>query len=103
MGWYLKKRFGFGPLRLNLSRSGLGASAGVTGLRVNKGPKGTILNAGRDGICYRKTLSASADALFSDMGMAWPNPDRRTIVRKRRTAFALILRGILGGLMRGGR
>ena len=29
MGWYLRKSFSFGPLRLNLSKSGLGYSFGV--------------------------------------------------------------------------
>jgi hypothetical protein len=33
MGWYLKKSFGVGPLRVNLSKSGLGASVGVKRLR----------------------------------------------------------------------
>ena len=57
MGWYLKKSFAFGPLRLNLSKSGLGASAGVKGLRVSTGPKGRQLNAGRGGLYYRTSLS----------------------------------------------
>jgi hypothetical protein len=34
MGFYLRKGFNFGPLRLNLSRSGLGTSFGVTGGRI---------------------------------------------------------------------
>jgi hypothetical protein len=60
MGWYLKKSFGFGPLRLNLSKSGIGTSLGVKGLRVSTGPKGRQLNAGRDGLYYRKSLNAPA-------------------------------------------
>ena len=35
---YLKKAFSFGPFRLNLSKSGLGLSFGVTGLRIGTGP-----------------------------------------------------------------
>jgi hypothetical protein len=59
MGWYLKKSFAFGPLRLNLSRSGIGASVGVKGLRVSTGPKGRQLNAGREGVYYRASLNTS--------------------------------------------
>ena len=57
MGWYLKKSFAIGPLRLNLSKSGLGASVGVKGLRVSTGPKGAQLNAGRGGLYYRTSLN----------------------------------------------
>jgi hypothetical protein len=41
---------------LNLSKSGLGVSAGVKGLRVSKGPRGTYVNAGRKGLYYRTKL-----------------------------------------------
>ena len=57
MGWYLKKNFAIGPLRLNLSKSGLGASVGVKGLRVSTGPKGAQVNAGREGLYYRASLN----------------------------------------------
>lgn len=56
-----------GPVRLNLSKSGLGVSAGVKGLRVSTGPRGTYLNAGRKGLYYRTKLdpkkAASKSAL----------------------------------------
>ena len=58
MGWYLKKSFAFGPLRLNLSKSGLGASVGVKGLRVSTGPRGRQINAGREGLYYRASLNS---------------------------------------------
>ncbi len=58
MGWYLKKSFPFGPLRINLSKSGIGASVGVKGLRVSTGPKGRQLNAGREGLYYRASLNS---------------------------------------------
>src|SRR5208282_5210365 len=57
MGFYLRKGFNFGPLRLNLSRSGLGASVGVTGARIGVGPKGTYLHLGRGGLYYRQTIA----------------------------------------------
>lgn len=56
MPFYIRRSFKIGPLRLNLSRSGLGASAGVTGLRVGAGPKGRYVHAGRGGLYFRKRL-----------------------------------------------
>ncbi len=46
-----------GPLRLNLSKSGLGLSGGVTGARVGLGPKGPYVHGGRHGMYYRKFAS----------------------------------------------
>lgn len=37
MGFYLKKGINFGPLRLNVSKSGLGMSFGAKGLRLGYG------------------------------------------------------------------
>ena len=34
MGWFLRKSFRVGPLRLNLSKRGIGASVGVKGARL---------------------------------------------------------------------
>ena len=62
MGWYLRKSLKIGPLRLNLSKSGIGASAGVTGLRVGTGPKGTYFHAGREGLYFRKSLASKRQA-----------------------------------------
>jgi hypothetical protein len=60
MGWYLRKSLRLGPLRLNLSKSGIGGSVGVTGLRVGTGPKGPYVQGGRDGLYFRESLSAGA-------------------------------------------
>jgi hypothetical protein len=57
MGFYIRKAFQFGPLRLNLSKGGLGISAGVKGLRIGTGPRGTYLHAGRGGLYVREYLS----------------------------------------------
>lgn len=38
MGFYVRKGFNFGPLRVNFSRSGIGLSLGVKGLRFSAGP-----------------------------------------------------------------
>src|ERR1700721_4848074 len=56
MGFYLRKGFNLGPLRLNLSRSGLGASFGVTGARIGVGPRGSYIHLGRGGLYYRQSL-----------------------------------------------
>ena len=56
MGWYLRKSLNLGPIRINLSKSGIGASAGIKGLRVGTGPRGRYLHAGREGLYYRASL-----------------------------------------------
>jgi Protein of unknown function (DUF4236) len=56
VGFYIRKSFGLGPVRLNLSRSGLGASLGVRGARIGIGPRGRYIHLGRGGLYYRKSL-----------------------------------------------
>lgn len=58
MGFYIRKAFSFGPLRFNLSRSGLGASFGVTGARIGIGPRGRYVHVGRGGLYYRQSLES---------------------------------------------
>jgi Protein of unknown function (DUF4236) len=58
VGFYIWKGFNFGPLRLNLSRSGLGASFGVTGARVGVAPRGSYIQLGRGGLYYRQSLGS---------------------------------------------
>jgi hypothetical protein len=60
MSFYLRKSLKVGPIRFNLSKSGIGVSAGIKGLRIGAGPRGNYIHAGRGGIYYRKTLSAHA-------------------------------------------
>jgi Protein of unknown function (DUF4236) len=57
VSFYLRKSLNFGPIRFNLSKSGIGVSAGVRGLRIGTGPRGNYIHAGRGGLYYRKTLS----------------------------------------------
>ncbi len=40
MGWTFRRSVNLGPLRLNLSKSGLGYSVGARGFRVGKDAKG---------------------------------------------------------------
>ena len=57
IGFFFRKSIRMGPVRVNLSKSGVGVSAGVKGLSVSAGPKGTYLNAGRKGLYYRTKLN----------------------------------------------
>jgi len=66
MGWFLRKAIKIGPFRLNLSKSGLGVSAGVKGLRVSKGPRGTHLFAGRHGLYFRERLDGRGSRPVGD-------------------------------------
>jgi len=55
MAWFLRKAFTFGPLRINLSKRGLGASFGVKGARVGIDAKGRPYAAGgRGGLYFRR-------------------------------------------------
>ena len=56
MPLYIRDTVSLGPFRINLSKSGLGISAGVKGFRVGTGPKGHYIHAGINGVYYRKTL-----------------------------------------------
>src|SRR5882757_8611607 len=56
MGFYVRKSLNAGPFRFNLSKSGLGVSAGVPGFRVGTGPRGNYVHAGRHGVYYRASL-----------------------------------------------
>src|SRR5215213_3502967 len=70
MSLYLRKSISAGPFRFNLSRSGIGMSAGVKGLRVGTGPRGAYVHAGRGGIYYRQTLGtrrASPDGKLTEL------------------------------------
>ena len=57
MGFYLRKSFRAGPIRFNISKSGIGASVGVTGARVGLSPGGrAYAHGGRGGLYHRKSL-----------------------------------------------
>jgi Protein of unknown function (DUF4236) len=57
MPFYIRKSVSVGPFRFNLSKSGIGVSAGIKGLRFGTGPRGHYVHAGRGGLYYRSTLS----------------------------------------------
>jgi len=56
VGFYIRKSIKAGPFRFNLSKSGLGVSAGIPGFRVGTGPRGNYVHMGRNGIYYRASL-----------------------------------------------
>src|SRR6266853_710229 len=57
MGFYFRKSLRFGPMRVNFSKSGVGASIGVKGLRVTGSATGaTYVTASSHGFYYRQTL-----------------------------------------------
>ena len=58
MPFYLKKSVSVGPVRFNFSKSGVGTSVGVKGMRFGVGPRGSYVHMGRGGIYYRKTFSS---------------------------------------------
>lgn len=60
MPFYLRKAFKKGPVRFNLSKSGLGLSVGVTGARLGVNSRGTYVHGGRHGMYYRKNLPKHA-------------------------------------------
>lgn len=54
MGWFLRKSIRLGPLRLNLSKRGLGGSVGVKGLRAGVASGKPYVAGGRGGIYFRE-------------------------------------------------
>jgi len=56
MGFYIRKSFRIGPIRINLSKAGLGLSFGTRGARLGTGPRGPYLSLGRAGLYFRKSL-----------------------------------------------
>lgn len=57
MSIYLRKSIKVGPLKFNLSGSGIGVSGGVRGFRVGTGPRGNYVHMGRHGIYYRTAVA----------------------------------------------
>jgi Protein of unknown function (DUF4236) len=58
MGFFLRRSLRLGPVRFNLSKSGVGVSAGVKGLRVGVDARGKgYVAGGRYGLYFRERLS----------------------------------------------
>lgn len=72
MGFYIKKSIKCGPLRFNLSSSGIGVSTGVKGLRVGLDSKGrTYVGGGKGILRYRKQLSSKKQETNSNDAGFW--------------------------------
>lgn len=57
MTWFLRKSIRLGPLRLNLSKRGIGASVGVKGLRAGVDASGKpYVAGGRGGVYFRERI-----------------------------------------------
>lgn len=56
MSFYLRTSVKVGPVRVNMSRMGLGASVGVPGFRLGAGPRGTYVSLGGGLVSYRATV-----------------------------------------------
>jgi len=72
MAFYIRKSFKLGPLRFNLSKSGVGVSAGVKGARIGVDARGKkYIHLGRGGIYYRRNLEDGAESAASGPGIGW--------------------------------
>lgn len=76
MGFYLRKSVRLGPLRFNLSKSGIGVSAGIRGMRVGTGPRGNYIHIGRGGLYYRTTLPSPG---MRKQGKSLPAPPQVSV------------------------
>ncbi|MBI3989089.1 MAG: DUF4236 domain-containing protein [candidate division NC10 bacterium] len=113
MGLYLRKAFRFGPVRVNLSKSGVGVSLGVKGLRIGTGPRGAYLHAGRGGLYFRKSLKPGPPAsapvpsptpieTSPRKPPVWVEPGSTASevqVRVRRDWTPVVLTGVIGGML----
>ena len=60
MGWTWRRSTSIGPLRFNVSKSGVGLSVGVRGARVSTGPRGTYVHIGAGGFRYSQRIDGTA-------------------------------------------
>ena len=81
MGWYLRKSLKLGPLRFNLSKSGIGTSVGIKGFRVGTGPKGPYLHGGRGGLYFRERLGQPSAKADSEEGVEETSPPKDGLMR----------------------
>jgi hypothetical protein len=59
MSFYLRSTVKVGPFRCSLSKSGIGVSAGIPGLRIGASPRGTYVRVGAAGVYTYATSSSS--------------------------------------------
>ncbi|MGH2657912.1 MAG: DUF4236 domain-containing protein [Actinomycetota bacterium] len=100
MGWFLRKAFRVGPLRLNLSKRGLGASLGVKGARLGVDATGKPYAAGgRYGLYFRQPLGASqASRAAGEIG---PSGEGQPPARSPRLWWVLVVLALVVGIIVG--
>lgn len=77
MPFYFRKSVSVGPFRFNLSKSGIGVSAGIRGFRVGTGPRGHYIHAGAGGLYYRSSIpSGGRSSRQVHVPQAPPQPRR---------------------------
>jgi hypothetical protein len=90
VGWNFRRSIRFGPLRFNLSKSGVGTSVGIPGFRVGKDAKG------RD---YQQTSLPGTGIYRRDYSGA--TPQQGTSVWKYVLIGVAVLLAVLRALFRG--
>lgn len=71
MGWYFRRGINFGPLRLNLSRGGVGWSVGRRGARVGvnaRGKRTVHTSIPGTGVGYRTSARRGANGCLFVLG-----------------------------------
>ncbi len=61
MGWFFRKSYKAGPIRINISKSGIGYSIGTKGFRIGNGPRGRYVRIGSHGIYYYQKINDPSD------------------------------------------
>lgn len=79
MGFYIRKALSVGPFRFNLSKSGLGVSVGIKGLRLGAGPRGNYVHMGREGLYFRKSLHSPGASLPARRRLVEPETSRESL------------------------
>ena len=65
MGFYKRKAICFGPVRFNLSKTGIGVSVGRSGTGLAIGPRGTYVHMAGNALSYRQRLDAAGPVAIS--------------------------------------
>jgi hypothetical protein len=81
MATFIRKSVKFGPCRVNLSKSGVGTSFGVKGLRVGVNSKGkTYAAGGRHGLYFRESLDSSgkSNGVKSNTSMPYATSEQKS-------------------------
>lgn len=88
MAFYIRKSLRMGPVRLNVSKSGLGVSAGVRGARVGVNAKGkSYVHAGRHGAYYRKQFDSASSKAGQGAARSATRPESVILYQRTDAAY----------------